>query len=391
MDPCEPWTAKAGNMPTQTSIPPTVILFLLAFIALYGGLNAYLYWSIISGLGEHSLPLVLALTTLVLVPLFVRAFQKSRSGPLLSLIAVLGLYWMGISFIFASISLCIDLIQWIAPTWTNAEALPWLLGIGSAMTLYGFFEARKVGVCRLQVRSPKLPAGTNLRIVQITDLHLGHGTTTAQVRRVIDLIQAQKPDLVVSTGDLFDSNLENLDRHAALLKDLEPPLGKIAVTGNHECYEDLDRAIELTEQAGFTVLRDRSIKASPALCIAGVDDPEALRGRSMDEAERIALTEKSKDAFTVLLKHRPDINSSTVDDFELQLSGHTHGGQIFPFIYLTRLQYRHPHGLSKVAAQTYLFLSRGTGSWGPKIRILAQPAITVIDLERGENLDITVK
>lgn len=365
-----------------------MIIFLLAYLVLYGGLNAYLYWAISSGLGEHSLSLAGALAALVIAPILVRVLDGPRNCRLITLLAVLGFNWMGISFIFASVSIVMDLIRWLVPAWSNAETLPWLLGIASTISLYGFFEARKVGVCRLQVHSPKLPEGEAIRIVQISDLHLGHGTSVGQVRRVIELIRAQKPDLVVSTGDLFDSDLDNLAPHARLLKELEPSLGKIAVTGNHEVYDDLDKAMALTEQAGFTLLRDAMVVPCPALCVAGVDDPEALRSRSMDKAERIALSQKPKDAFTLLLKHRPEINASTVDDFELQLSGHTHGGQIFPFIYLTRIQYRHPHGLSKVAAQTYLFLSRGTGSWGPKIRVFARPAITVMELEHGPELCI---
>lgn len=367
---------------------PTVILFLLAFLTLYGGLNAYLYATLTSGLGHHSWPLAGALAALVIAPLLVRALQGAQSSRFITLLAFVGFNWMGVSFILASVAIVIDLIQWSAPAWSNADALPWLLGVGSTISLYGFYEARKVGVCRVQVHSPKLPEGKPIRIVQISDLHLGHGTTTAQVRRVIDLIHAQKPDLVVSTGDLFDSDLDNLAPHAQLLKELEPPLGKIAVTGNHEVYEDLAKALAVTEQAGFTILRNSMVEPCPALCVAGVDDPEALRQRSMEEAEQIVLSKKPKEAFTLLLKHRPEIHASTVDEFELQLSGHTHGGQIFPFLYLTRLQYRHPHGLSKVAARTHLFLSRGTGSWGPKMRVLARPAITVIDLQHGPDLSI---
>jgi predicted MPP superfamily phosphohydrolase len=93
----------------------------------------------------------------------------------------------------------------------------------------------------------------------------------------------------------------------------------------------------------------------------------------------------------VLLKHRPHISKTKLNEFDLQLSGHTHGGQIFPFIFFTRLQYKARHGLTKLAETTYLYLSRGTGSWGPQIRVFAPPEITVFDIEYGSSFELVLE
>ena len=200
---------------------------------------------------------------------------------------------------------------------------------------------------------------------------------------MVEKIKSLQPDLLVSTGDLFDTDLDHLGSYVEQLRTIEPPCGKIAITGNHEVYAGLKQAIELTRSAGFKLLRSESLQVAPQLYIAGVDDPEALESNSGDQAEVEALKEIPQSAFTILLKHRPHICSSTVNRFSLQLSGHTHGGQIFPFILITRLQYKARHGLTKIAQQSYLYLSRGTGSWGPQLRLFAPPEITVFDMSSG--------
>ena len=185
--------------------------------------------------------------------------------------------------------------------------------------------------------------------------------------------------------------MENSGSYVKQFKTIKPPQGKIAITGNHEVYSGLTQALDLTEDSGFRILRSSAIQIDSNLYVAGVDDPEALDGKRSEEAEKEALQNIPDSAFKILLKHRPNISPSTVDKFDLQLSGHTHGGQIFPFIFLTRLQYKARHGLTRIADQTYLYLSRGTGSWGPQMRVFAPPEITVFDLSNGEQYLIEKK
>jgi len=368
-----------------------MIMFLLVFLTLYGGLNFYVYHTIASGLGHHSWPAAAVLGFLVFSPFLLRLFEKRQNTRIATALAWLAYNWMGIAFLFACFALLCDVGQLVFPRIADAEALVGTTGLTVMASLYGFYESRHVGINKLSVRSPKLEndgAGP-FRIVQISDLHLGYGTLPGHIRKILDQVRTLNPDLVVSTGDLFDSNLENLDEFAQLLKSVHPPKGKIAVTGNHEAYAGLPQALDLTERSGFRALRSAAEEVAPHLFVAGVDDPEALEGESREAAEKKALRQVPEGAFAILLKHRPDITASTIDQFDLQLSGHTHGGQIFPFIFLTRLQYRAKHGLSKVADETFLYLSHGTGTWGPQIRLFAPPEITVFDFFHGSEFSIS--
>ena len=365
-----------------------MILFLLVFLTLYGGLNVYVYHTIATGLGHHSWSVAAALGFLVLSPFLLRFFERRKKTLVATLLAWLAFHWMGIAFLFACFALLYDVGQLAFPGISDAEALVGTVGLTVMAVAYGFYESRQVEVHFLSVQSPKLE-DESFRVVQISDLHLGYGTVPGHIRKILDQVRSLEPDLVVSTGDLFDGNLENLEGYAQLLKSLHPPKGKIAVTGNHEVYAGLPQALDLTERSGFRVLRSASEEVAPNLYVAGVDDPEALEGESTKVAEAEALREVPEGAVAILLKHRPDITANLVDKFDLQLSGHTHGGQIFPFVFLTRLQYRAKLGLSQVASEAFLYLSRGTGTWGPQIRVFAPPEIAVFDFLPGADFSIS--
>jgi predicted MPP superfamily phosphohydrolase len=160
---------------------------------------------------------------------------------------------------------------------------------------------------------------------------------------------------------------------------IKAPLGKYAVTGNHEYYAGLKQAADFTQKAGFTLLHNNSISIKNGVVITGVDDPTAGDSeKSASETELLARI--PDDNFSLLLKHRPEINMDAQQNFNLQLSGHTHQGQIFPFGWLIRLGYPMGHGLHQTAPDRHIYVSRGTGTWGPPIRVLAPPEITIIDL-----------
>jgi predicted MPP superfamily phosphohydrolase len=155
-------------------------------------------------------------------------------------------------------------------------------------------------------------------------------------------------------------------------------LGAYAVTGNHEYYAGLEHSLRFLRNAGFTVLRGEAARAG-GIILVGVDDPTAMSsGQSTILDTGKALASVSANNFVVLLKHQPVVDSDT--KFDLQLSGHTHGGQIFPFVYLTRLRYRVHTGLTELADGRLLYVSRGVGTWGPPIRLFAPPEITLITI-----------
>jgi hypothetical protein len=191
--------------------------------------------------------------------------------------------------------------------------------------------------------------------------------------------------MLVSTGDLVDGQINSLEGLADMIKEINPRYGKFAVLGNHEYYAGLKQAIAFKKAAGFTLLRGEGISIDGIINLIGVDDPAAKYFNGYDESmEKHLLASFPRERFTILLKHRPLINKDSLGLFDLQLSGHVHKGQIFPFSLLTKIYYPKDAGLLR-ANGGMLYVSRGSGTWGPPIRFLAPPEVTVIDIVRDDD------
>ncbi|MBL7048371.1 MAG: metallophosphoesterase [Nitrospira sp.] len=254
------------------------------------------------------------------------------------------------------------------------------LSIG--ILIYGSYEASNIQVEHITVSSSKLPAGSKgIRIVQISDLHLGLIIRGSRLDTVLSRVKEAKADLIVSTGDLVDGQMNGLNGLAEKFHALNPKYGKFAVTGNHEYYAGLNQALEFTRRAGFTMLRGRTTDIAEFLTLAGVDDST---GRQFNlfkgSTEDLLLRHTDQSKFILLLKHRPAIEPLAINLFDLQLSGHTHKGQIFPFSLITWFHYGNDSGYMKITENSARYISRGAGTWGPPIRFLSPPEITIIDL-----------
>jgi len=166
-----------------------------------------------------------------------------------------------------------------------------------------------------------------------------------------------------------------------MFRELQPPLGMVAVLGNHEYYAGLGSSRRFLKQSGFQVLQDQAALVGEYLALVGVDDPAAKRfGKNGIADETHLLSDIPHGRFVLLLKHRPVAAQASLGKFDLQLSGHVHKGQIFPFNLLTWLQFPVRAGMNQLAGGSRLYVNRGTGTWGPPIRFLAPPELTVIDL-----------
>lgn len=331
---------------------------------------------------------------MVLAPIMVRFAERNNHEVMARLVAVAGYCWMGWIFVFCSVAAllkCCQGIYWLLqrllqlPNFVLLQPRPlFIICVLFASTIFilGRFEALNVRIEKQTITTDKLPANSSLRIALISDLHVGLLLTGENfVQKIAAILNKAKPDLIVCTGDLVDSNLQNSHAIAAILRQLAPPLGKVAVPGNHEYYAGFGKAKEFTKQSGFTMLRSGAAAFGDNLWIIGVDDPAGKQTTGYDaDAEQRLLAAAPQDRFVLLLKHRPDVDRTNPNKFDLQLSGHVHKGQIFPFGLLTRLQYQLPTGLTALKNQGWLYTSRGTGTWGPPIRFLAPPEITLLDL-----------
>jgi predicted MPP superfamily phosphohydrolase len=369
-------------------------LFLLVFLTLYGAMHALVFWGVHPLLcGHPALPSLTAgwMGVMVLAPVAVRLLDRSGHEVPARALAWVGYSWMGFVFLAACLfallllgHLAALLLARFAPTLPllsphrPAGAAAVLFAV-LAVGLYGFHEASRLRVERVRLVTAKLPLQQPLlRIAQISDLHLGLLHREEALAPLVAALEELQPDLVVATGDIVDAQLDHLEELSGLWRHLQPPLGKYAVTGNHEFYAGLEQGLDFLRRSGFTVLRGESAAVGEALLLVGIDDP-AGRGNP-DELPLLRRADPAR--FTLLLKHRPLIAEGAAGLFDLQLSGHTHRGQIFPFNYLTALRFPLQDGLYELAGGSRLYTSRGTGTWGPPMRVGSPPEVTLFELVR---------
>jgi predicted MPP superfamily phosphohydrolase len=363
-----------------------MLIFLAAAFLIYGSMHLYALgkvWMVF----PHSFGLTLALTLagiiLTLSPLIVWFLERQSWHRATVATAWVSYTWMGYLFLFLCIGLLFDLGHALATllnlNWPLNESLAFrAVGLLALATLgYGFVEARRIQVEEINITTPKLASG-RVTIAQISDLHLGIMLGDDFLDRVIGKLREIKPDIIVATGDIVDGQGDDLEALARHFHSYTPPLGAYAVTGNHEYYAGLENSLSFLRNAGFSVLRGESAKPG-GIVLVGVDDTTALSSGQQARLDTSkALASVTANDFIVLLKHQPVVGSQT--PFDLQLSGHIHGGQIFPFVYLTRLAYGVHTGLTELTDGRRLYVSRGAGTWGPPIRLFAAPQITLITI-----------
>lgn len=376
--------------------------FLLTFFLIYGGFHVYFFLKLRAAFAPSAawqFVLALLLLAAVLAPAIVRICEHYGLEGMARLAAWAGYLWMAFLLLFFCCSVALEIARFAAHL--AHQSLPALRGgwgalllsprpfflipalLALGITLSGVFEARAIRSEPLVIRSAKIPKEAGrIRIVQISDVHVGVLVRNAYLEEILAKVREAAPDILVSTGDLVDGQGNELATAAARFREIQPRFGKFAVTGNHEFYAGLDIALDFTREAGFALLRGNAVEAAGgALAIAGVDDPGAhgfgARGPSDDLQ---ALEKAAKGRYTLLLKHQPLIAGDAGGRFDLQLSGHTHKGQIFPFGLLTRLAFPLHSGNYPLAGGGLLHVSRGSGTWGPPVRVGSPPEITVIDL-----------
>ena len=373
-------------------------MFYIVFFGLYSCFHLFVFLKLRKALNPGlvaTIAIIAFMALMIAAPALVRILERQQLDATARLLAYIGYLWMGLLFLLVTWSLAIDafrLAVWAAAKLSGSELTALRLSARQAFTLaaivsgaivaYGFVDALHIRSEHITIDTDKLPAGTErFRIVQISDVHLGLIVGKKRLARILEAVQAAQPDLLVSTGDLVDGQPNELAELAQLLRRVPAAYGKYAVTGNHEFYAGIDHSLRFTADAGFTVLRGETADVAGILNIAGVDDPAGnYRGLSRMVSEKLLFSELRNGRFTLLLKHRPWTDKESTEWFDLQLSGHTHMGQIFPFSLIVERVYPHMAGLIQIGHNRHLYVSRGTGTWGPPVRFLASPEVTVIDL-----------
>jgi len=262
-----------------------------------------------------------------------------------------------------------------------------ILAISLLLTGYGMFEARRQpAVKSINVPIPNLSqALTGFRIVQITDLHVGLTVKKDFVERIVNQVKNLDADIIVFTGDLADGSVASLREDVAPLARLKARYGKYFVTGNHEYYSGVTEWLNEVQRLGFVTLQNEHTiieHNGDFVLLAGVPDYNGGQFTQQYLSDPIVALANAPETFVkILLAHQPrTIYEASKAGFNLQISGHTHGGQYFPWNALVYLQQPYNTGLHKFE-NTWIYVSQGTGYWGPPIRLGTRSEITVIELK----------
>mgnify|MGYP000126746634 CR=1 FL=1 len=293
--------------------------------------------------------------------------------------------WLGIGLALL-LSFALAWMGWGLSRWHNPRPSPVAFGVAAllltaACSAYGIWNASTPRVNSVTVRMSNLPPPWIGRtIVQLSDVHLGPIHGKAFLERVVRMVNAQQPAIVLITGDLYDGEDHNLEQFNPLLDSIEAPLGVYFVTGNHETYVGLDHALGALARTRITVLNDQLAEID-GLQIVGLSYPPAGFSRNMAAViSKLSGFDPSRPS--ILLYHSPtQLQEVKSVGIRLQVSGHTHSGQLFPLNLITRLIYgKYHHGLHEEDGFA-VYTSYGTGTWGPLMRTSGHSEITVLRLE----------
>jgi predicted MPP superfamily phosphohydrolase len=264
-----------------------------------------------------------------------------------------------------------------------------LLIVGTLTAISLYTSAKKPTIEHVEILLNRFPkAMSGFKIVQISDLHVGATADRARLASMVQQVNALSPDLIAFTGDLVDGETEFLRDEIAPLKDLKARFGTYFVTGNHEYYSGAGKWIAELKKLGVHVLRNESVpigSGDTAFYLAGTDDYSAA-GMFPGHGEDIpkAVSNIPKEKAVILMAHQPrSVKKASELGVDLVLSGHTHGGQIWPFTAFVRLQQPYNIGLYRHSETTQIYINQGTFTWGPPMRLRTHNEITEIILNGG--------
>jgi predicted MPP superfamily phosphohydrolase len=376
-------------------------------------LHALVAWRVAPDLATVSAPLGwalggLLLTSALLLPMGFLA-RRVAKPPLSSVLTWLGLICMGFFSSLFVLTLLREIglfaacaIVWLWPSALNGAALRVnsalaLPMVGLLITLLGFWNARRTAaVVRVDVPIANLPDALHgFTVAQISDIHVGSTIGGKYLQRIVARVNSLGADLIAITGDLVDGSVQELRDHVEPLRGLTSTHGTFFVTGNHEYYSGVDGWIDVLRGFGVQVLMNEHVlihhntdsqdPEQAMMVVAGVTDFSAHhfdQNHRSDPHAAIA-DAPSHAVFKLLLAHQPRSASAAAQaGFDLQLSGHTHGGQFWPWNHFVKFQQPFTAGLHKLQS-LWVYTSRGTGYWGPPKRFGAPSEITHLRLVRA--------
>lgn len=351
----------------------------------YVVIMAFLYWRISSGFGlkKRGKIMIAAVLAGALV-LFIIHAQISLTWTIPPLFLLSG-FLMGTTLITFSVFIPELFLSSILKKFRKIFVSAGLI-ISLTLSVFAFVQGRAVPTIKtIDLVFKDLPKElSGFTIAQLSDIHIERGITTEQwLRKIVDKTNSLKSDIIVITGDLVSLIISEKEKYSMILSDLKAPSGVYGVTGNHDFGNNLNTFNKILADTRIRVLANENIELSNGIILAGIDDKLGFKSRVRNRGPDLkkALIGISRDQFVILLSHRPGIFDKAADQgVDLQLSGHTHAGQIPPISIITKLFYKYSKGLYKYK-NSYLYTSSGTGTW-PFIpmRLFSKNEITQIVL-----------
>ncbi|MGC9351672.1 MAG: metallophosphoesterase [Sulfurovum sp.] len=256
------------------------------------------------------------------------------------------------------------------------------LGIAFGVSTKATYNARIVELEEITVKIPNLVKPYT--VVQLSDIHIGGLINERFMQSVVKRVNALNPDLVVITGDLVDVKLSQAEKALEVLRGLQSTYGTYFIAGNHEYFHGIEEIMAHVKSLGIRVLENENLyigKAGEGFNLVGVYDVFGYRIKHHQPDLDLALRGTDRDSPSVLLSHQPRFVEEAEGKVDLILSGHTHGGQLYPFKALVKLQQPYVSGLHRHSDKTQVYVNKGTGFWGPPMRLGASSEITYIRLE----------
>jgi len=376
------------------------IIFIAIVLVIYGLVNSYIF---IRGLqaipagsawrGWYIAAFWSIAFTFVLARFMERAYPCGFTG----VITWIGSFWLAFMLYFILIALFIDFARvlnhffhifpqsfYVDYAHTKLVTLSVSLILVTLVVAAGFINARTPRIKHLELKVRKVVQGDkSLNIVMASDIHLGTIIAKRKANRLVATINALKPDIVLFAGDLVDEDLAPVIKNnlGANLNQIKSKLGVYAITGNHEFIGGAESAVKYLREHGITVLRDTSMIIDQRFYLIGREDrdkPRFTGKKRMELAELIKQVDLSKPV--ILMDHQPfNLEKAKEQGIDLQISGHTHHGQLWPFNHITNLIYELSSGY-KQSGQTHFYVSTGFGTWGPPVRLGNRPEIVQIKL-----------
>jgi predicted MPP superfamily phosphohydrolase len=323
--------------------------------------------------------------------------SRFASGAVFNVLHLIGSYWFAVLLYGIIAVLLIDIyriISWVADfyppfiynntTAVKAIVCGFVCVMMSAIFIYGYRNAHNPRITNVKIEVNKHVENLDsLRIVMISDLHLGHIHGHKKLARIVDLINAQNPDIIFLAGDILDGNPDPVTQNdlAANFAALHSKYGTYITNGNHEYFGDrstpgaLNNTLEYLKTRGINALNDTTILIDRMFYIAGRKDLSVKRKSMSDLLENVDLKRP-----VILIDHQPyNLHEAEAAGVDLQLSGHTHRGQMWPANYVTARLFEQDWGLLQ-KGETHYYVSCGVGTWGPPIRTAGYSEVVVIDM-----------